>query len=67
MRWSWWSLLGALVLGGCPGASEAPVLEADCARIGQRCRLPEGPVGVCNDTGRTDCAEPPCLACMAQH
>lgn len=38
-----------------------------CERIGDRCRTADGPVGVCNDTGKRDCAEPPCLACMPQH
>lgn len=46
---------------------EPPGLAAECQRIGERCVLPEGPIGVCNDTGRTDCDEPPCLACMPQH
>lgn len=59
--------LAALLLGGCPeGAGEA-VAPEDCERIGQRCQLPSGPIGVCNDTGRSDCDSPPCLGCMSQH
>jgi hypothetical protein len=59
--------LAALLLEGCPETTRAPEVGDACERIGQQCRLPEGPVGVCNDTGRTDCAEPPCLACVSQH
>jgi len=56
-----------LLLAGCPEGSAGPVEGAECEEIGQRCRTPDGPVGVCNDTGRTDCESPPCLACMPQH
>ena len=60
--------LGATVaLGGCGEARRAPAPEAEpCARIGDRCRLPEGPVGVCNVT-TAPCDDPPCLACISQH
>jgi hypothetical protein len=60
-------LVAALLLSGCPETASTPEPEQPCERIGQRCRLPDGPVGVCNDTGRTDCESPPCLRCMPQH
>lgn len=57
-----------LLLSGCPDGSAAPAAPGQqCAQLGDRCRLPDGPMGVCNDTGRRDCASPPCLACMPQH
>lgn len=60
-------LLPVVFLVGCPEGPTGPVSGTECERIGQQCRLPDGPVGVCNDTGRSDCDEPPCLACMPQH
>lgn len=59
-------LLPAALLAGCPEGS-TPVSDTACERMGQQCRLREGVVGVCNDTGQTDCPSPPCLACMPQH
>ena len=56
-----------LLLAGCPEGAAGPVGDAECEEIGQRCRTPAGPGGVCNDTGQTDCESPPCLACMPQH
>lgn len=57
----------AALLSGCPETASTPAEDAPCERVGDRCRLSDGPIGVCNDTGRTDCDEPPCLACMPQH
>lgn len=57
----------ALALTGCPEPARSASEPAACERIGERCVLPDGPIGVCNDTGRTDCASPPCLDCMPQH
>lgn len=61
--------LAALLLTGCPEPTRAPTSDepAACRRIGDRCTTPEGPIGVCNDTGRSDCEAPPCLQCMPQH
>jgi hypothetical protein len=56
----------AFVLVGCPEARPAPSQDAPCAQIGQRCRTPEGPLGVCNEQAG-ECASPPCLACIPQH
>lgn len=61
------ALCGALLLAGCPETASDPVGAEECERIGQRCRLEDGPIGVCNDTGKTDCESPPCLECMPQH
>lgn len=63
----------ALVLGlglpaatGCPEPRRAPVDEPPCERIGQRCRTPDGPLGICNEGGG-ECPSPPCLTCVPQH
>jgi hypothetical protein len=38
-----------------------------CVRAGDQCKLPDGPLGVCNtvDCGPGQAA--PCLTCMSQH
>ncbi|MCB9597667.1 MAG: hypothetical protein H6719_33425 [Sandaracinaceae bacterium] len=60
--------LFALVLGGCPETTASPsrTEPAVCEHMGDRCQLPEGPIGVCSET-TAPCDEPPCLACMSQH
>jgi len=66
-RLRWLSLL-ALLVAGCPESSSgsAPSEPEACEQIGQRCQLPEGPIGICSETTEP-CDEPPCLACMSQH
>ncbi len=53
----------ALVLGGCPQTRRVPTA---CTHVGEQCRMPDGPLGVCSETSST-CATPPCLACTSQH
>ncbi|MCA9526504.1 MAG: hypothetical protein KC549_09455 [Myxococcales bacterium] len=36
----------ALLLTACGSSGEGPT-PATCARVGQQCRLPTGPLGVC--------------------
>ncbi|MEZ4463314.1 MAG: hypothetical protein R3F60_01340 [bacterium] len=37
-----------LLLVGCGGGGEAPAEgPAACTKVGQQCRLPAGPLGVC--------------------
>ncbi len=56
-------------LTGCPDTSStAPVRTPTvCERAGQPCQLPEGPMGVCNESLAVQCETPPCLACFSQH
>ena len=44
-----------------------PAATEHCERIGDRCQLDPGLQGVCAPTQQSDCAQPPCLACMPQH
>jgi hypothetical protein len=67
VQWWRWSVLGLVRVGGCPEAGGVPAPRVECERLGDRCDLAEGVLGVCNDNGRTDCAAPPCLSCVAQH
>lgn len=59
------ALVALLVLSGCPETS-AISTEA-CAHVGDPCRLPSGPMGVCSESLATECEHPPCLACTSQH
>ncbi len=56
-------LVLVLVLPACP---EGAPVATTCARVGDRCRMPDGPIGICGET-LGECAEPPCLACQSQH
>lgn len=56
----------AIVLAGCDASPSAPREPAECRRIGDRCELPGGPIGICSES-TAPCDEPPCLACMSQH
>ena len=40
---------------------------ADCVDAGMQCRLPEGPLGVCERSTFPAGAKPPCFQCVAQH
>ena len=59
--------LGTLCLltAGCPDMAASSV-PTTCARVGDKCKLPSGPLGVCQ---QTDCAEGsgPCFVCQPQH
>jgi hypothetical protein len=52
-----------LVLPACP---EGAPIATTCERVGDRCRMPDGPVGICGES-LGECAEPPCLVCQSQH
>ncbi|MBX3126440.1 MAG: hypothetical protein KF718_06970 [Polyangiaceae bacterium] len=58
-----------LSLTGCPERSAAPSGEetAQCSKLGQKCRLAPGVLGVCNDVPCVGQRQPPCLACLSQH
>ncbi len=52
-------------LAGCP---ETTTVASDpCEHVGDPCRLPSGPMGVCSESLAVACPEPPCLACTSQH
>ncbi|MGE0788370.1 MAG: hypothetical protein AB7S26_22035 [Sandaracinaceae bacterium] len=59
-------LLSVIILGGCDATTRAPEVAAPCEHMGDPCRLPSGPMGVCNET-TAPCESPPCLACISQH
>lgn len=61
-------LVALLLVAGCPqsGSTRTPREPEACERMGDRCQLPDGPIGICSDTTQP-CDDPPCLACMSQH
>lgn len=63
--WILAALLGASLLG-CVEPAPAARPPAVCERLGDRCQLAGGPIGICSETS-APCDEPPCLACMSQH
>lgn len=60
--------LAALLLAGCPtGPSSSPAPGDACVERYAKCRLPDGPLGVCNDAPCEEGETEPCLRCMSQH
>ena len=66
---AFWSLVVFSVLvAGCPtGESHAPVPGAACVERYAKCRMPDGPLGVCNDAPCPEGETPPCFRCVSQH
>jgi hypothetical protein len=61
--------LSALLLataGGC-GDVKSSGPAAKCVRIGDQCKLPAGPLGVCSAVDCKPDEVPPCMVCMSQH
>lgn len=55
------------VLAGCPNLSSNPI-PSTCAQHGARCKLPTGPLGVCDSVPCPAPGDPPpCLRCIPQH
>jgi hypothetical protein len=68
MRWFTFLLLALLTGGGlgCESDKTAPPSET-CAKVGDTCKLPNGPLGICNAEPCKPGASPPCLRCTPQH
>jgi hypothetical protein len=58
----------AAAVAGCDfsGMTE-PSATSVCRRIGARCQLPDGPLGVCIETRCDGEQTPPCFTCTPQH
>jgi hypothetical protein len=62
--------LALLALAACGprDGGRAPRASETCTRLGDRCALPDGPLGICVDvTELGNCDAPPCLVCQSQH
>jgi hypothetical protein len=60
-------LLAALASACDPAGLISEPPSATCARVGAKCQLADGPLGVCESAPCTADAAPPCLVCTAQH
>lgn len=59
--------LSGLCLVGCPSGSTSSAPTAECRRLYDQCRLPDGPLGVCHETECRPGETSPCLTCVSQH
>jgi hypothetical protein len=57
------ALLGAT---GCEGDQVPPPSEK-CKKLAEQCKLPNGPLGVCNSAECKPGETPPCFRCVPQH
>jgi len=71
LRWLVVSVLAmtALAFGvGCDFSSfTEPPTSTNCAAIGARCQLADGPIGICLERPCPTGEVPPCFACTPQH
>jgi hypothetical protein len=58
----------AFLLGlGCGAEKVQPGALATCTEPGKQCQLPEGPLGVCEQSHCRADEKPPCYRCIPQH
>jgi hypothetical protein len=63
-----WVSSFVFLVAGCPtSATESPVPGAACVERYAKCRMPDGPLGVCNDAPCPEGETPPCFRCISQH
>jgi len=55
-----------LTAAGCPEMA-ADAVPTTCARVGDKCKLPSGPLGVCQQTDCAPGAGTACFVCQPQH
>ena len=56
----------ALAAVGCPGLTEPPI-SATCTKLADKCKLGNGPLGVCVENKCPSGKTPPCFVCQPQH
>lgn len=55
-----------LLLSGCPDLQPSSV-SAACTKQFDKCKLPDGPLGVCQQIECKAGEAEPCLKCVSQH
>ena len=60
-------ILLLLALAGCPKLETAPPVAEKCVKQYEKCKLPEGPLGVCDTIECPPGQSGPCFKCMPQH
>jgi hypothetical protein len=66
----WLLLSTVLVQLACPGVSPSGAASGaatPCASLGDKCKTPSGPLGVCDSIPCAAGAPGPCFKCMPQH
>ncbi len=56
-----------MVTAGCGDEFLAPATETECREVASQCRLPGGPLGVCERRTCHASEAPPCFTCTPQH
>lgn len=51
---------------GCPGI-EVSQVPTECKALAAKCKLPSGPLGVCDQVACAEGQGGPCFRCMPQH
>ena len=64
-RWAV-SALALMALGACPKL-ETPSVSTECTKQFTKCKLPDGPLGVCAEVPCKTGGSGPCFKCMSQH
>ncbi len=59
-------LLLLLLLCGCPDL-EPSKISATCTKAFDKCKLADGPLGVCQEIECKAGEDKPCLKCVSQH
>lgn len=60
-------VLASLLGLGCGRDATKPAQLAECKEEGTQCQLPEGPLGVCEQSHCVPGQVPPCYRCIPQH
>jgi hypothetical protein len=65
----WRLILMFPFLTACPSGTRAQKeqTEEPCRKLYAQCKLPGGPLGVCNEAPCESGEVPPCLKCISQH
>ncbi len=59
-------IVTALLFTGCPGISEGPGV-GPCKEVSAKCKLSDGPLGVCVKAACPGGKTAPCFVCQSQH
>ena len=60
-------LLLLLLLAACPELETSAPVGEKCVKQYDKCKLPSGPLGVCDVVDCPSNAAAPCFKCMPQH
>ncbi len=67
VRWGITVAIALVAFAACDPGSLSEGAPAECVESGTQCRLPEGPLGVCERSTCANGAGPLCFQCVPQH